>query len=216
MTFHVPPRFRPAVQALLSFSHLRHYPARAMIIFPGDVGDRLFLIIEGSVSIIVEDENGHELVLAYLNAGDFIGEIGVFKNAEAREVCVRSRCPCKLAEIGYPRLHTLLKNELKEHAADIYYLLGEQLAARLLITSRKFWDLAFLDVEGRVARILLDLSKQPEAMTHPKGMQLSVTRQEIARLVGCSREMAGRVLKELESKGLISAHGKTIVVFNTR
>jgi len=74
--------------------------------------------------------------------------------------------------------------------------------------------LAFMDVEGRIARTLLDLCKEPDAVTHPQGMQLHITRQEIGRIVGCSREMAGRVLKELEDKGLISAHGKTIIVFD--
>ncbi len=77
-------------------------------------------------------------------------------------------------------------------------------------------NLAFLDVAGRVARTLLDLAHQPDAMTHPDGMQIRITRQEIAKIVGCSREMAGRVLKELEEQGLITAHGKKIVVFGTR
>jgi CRP/FNR family cyclic AMP-dependent transcriptional regulator len=95
-------------------------------------------------------------------------------------------------------------------------MLGEQLSTRLLITSRKYQALAFMDVEGRIARTLLDLCKEPDAITHPDGMQLSITRQEIGRIVGCSREMAGRVLKELVDKELISAHGKTIVVFGTR
>jgi CRP/FNR family cyclic AMP-dependent transcriptional regulator len=53
-------------------------------------------------------------------------------------------------------------------------------------------------------------------MTHPDGMQLHISRQEIGRIVGCSREMAGRVLKELERKKLIQSHGKTIIVFGTR
>jgi CRP/FNR family cyclic AMP-dependent transcriptional regulator len=53
-------------------------------------------------------------------------------------------------------------------------------------------------------------------MTHPDGMQIKITRQEIGRIVGCSREMAGRVLKSLEEQGLISVSGKTIVVFGTR
>jgi CRP/FNR family cyclic AMP-dependent transcriptional regulator len=73
-----------------------------------------------------------------------------------------------------------------------------------------------MDVEGRVARTLLDLTREPDAITHPDGMQLYITRQEISRIVGCSREMAGRVLKGLEDKKLITAHGKTIVVFGAR
>jgi CRP/FNR family cyclic AMP-dependent transcriptional regulator len=62
----------------------------------------------------------------------------------------------------------------------------------------------------------MDLCAEPDAMTHPDGMQIRVTSQEIGRIVGCSREMAGRVLKNLEEQGLISVKGKTIVVFGTR
>jgi CRP/FNR family cyclic AMP-dependent transcriptional regulator len=83
-------------------------------------------------------------------------------------------------------------------------------------TTRKVGDLAFFDVTGRVARCLLDLCKQPDAMTHPDGMQIKVTRQEIGRIVGCSREMVGRVLKDLEERNLVSVKGKTMVVFGTR
>jgi|TARA_B110000196_G_C21008045_1_gene596416 CRP/FNR family cyclic AMP-dependent transcriptional regulator len=53
-------------------------------------------------------------------------------------------------------------------------------------------------------------------MTHPDGMQIKITRQEIGRIVGCSREMVGRVLKTLEDQGPVSVKGKTIVVFGTR
>jgi len=60
------------------------------------------------------------------------------------------------------------------------------------------------------------LCGEPDAMTHPEGMQIKVSRQELSRLVGCSREMAGRVLKVLEEQGLLRATGKTIVVFNAR
>jgi CRP/FNR family cyclic AMP-dependent transcriptional regulator len=91
-----------------------------------------------------------------------------------------------------------------------------QMARRLRTTTRKVGDLAFLDVTGRVARTLLDLCKEPDAMTHPDGMQIKITRQEIGRIVGCSREMVGRVLKTLEYQGLVSVKGKTMVVYGTR
>lgn len=208
---------KEVLEQFLRFCHKKAYPTKATIIRPGDVGDRLYFIIDGSVSICVEDaEGGQELILAYLNKNEFIGEIGVFKGTEIRKVSVKTRCECHLAEIGYERFHQILKKELLEYAPDLLYLLGAQLSARLLITSRKFCDLAFMDVEGRIARTLLDLCKEPDAMTHPDGMQIHITRQEIGRIVGCSREMAGRILKELEDKELITAHGKTIVVFGTR
>ncbi len=206
-----------ALDAFLQYCHKKKYPAKATVIRPGDTGDRLYYIIEGSVSIGMLDEEGNqELILAYLNKNEFIGEIGVFKATEMRKVSVKTRVPCYLAEIGYDRFRQALKRELLEYAPDILFMLGAQLSDRLLTTSRNFSDLAFMDVEGRIARTLLDLCKEPDAITHPDGMQLHITRQEIGRLVGCSREMAGRVLKELEDKKMITAHGKTIVVFGTR
>lgn len=205
-----------ALDKFLHLCHTRTYPAKAIFIRPGDLGDKLLFIVDGSVSVSAEDEEGHELILAYLNKNDFIGEIGIFMGTEPRTVTVKTRTRCQLAEISYDRLRFALKNELSEYASDLFYMLGEQLSSRLLTTSRKYQDLAFMDVEGRIARTLLDLCKEPDAITHPDGMQLSITRQEIGRIVGCSREMSGRVLKELKDKGLISAHGKTIVVFGTR
>jgi CRP/FNR family transcriptional regulator, cyclic AMP receptor protein len=159
---------------------------------------------------MIEDETGHEMVLAYLNQGDFFGEMGLFEQDE-RSALVVSRGECEVAEISYSKFR-----ELAHQDPEIMMLLAGQMTRRLRATSRKVINLAFLDVAGRVARTLLDLAHQPDAMTHPDGMQIRITRQEIAKIVGCSREMAGRVLKELEEQGLITAHGKTIVVFGTR
>jgi len=210
------PNTTNAISALLALCHVRSYPAKTTIIHPGDKGDCLLYIIEGSVTVCAEDEEGRELILTYLNKDEFIGEIGVFKEIGDRQVMVKTRVACKLAKISYDRLRNALENELAGHAVDFLYLLGNQLASRLLTTNRKYCDLAFLAVEGRIARALLDLTKEPDAITHPDGMQLHITRQEIARIVGCSREMVGRILKEMESKDLISTDGKTIVVYGTR
>lgn len=211
--------YKEALAELLKFCHRKTYPSKFDIIKIGDVGDRLFFILEGSLAVCAADEasdNDHELILAYLNKHEFIGEIGIFKGEEVRKVNVRTRETCVLAEISYPRLKSVLRNELLTYAPDILYMIGEQLSSRLLATSRKLCELAFIDVEGRIARTLLDLCKSPDALTHPDGMQLHISRQEIGRIVGCSREMAGRVLKELELKGVIASHGKTIVVFGAR
>ncbi len=202
-----------AIEEFLKLCHIKTYPAKCNIVKPGDIGDRLYYIISGAVSVSFKHQQGHELVLAYLHKGDFIGELGVFKPVEIRSVSIDTRSRSQVAEIPYSDFKRSLKQELSCHAAELLYLLSEQLSSRLLITGRKYGDLAFMDVEGRIARTLLDLCNEPEAMTHPEGTQLYISRQEISRIVGCSREMAGRVLKELEDKKLIRAHGKTIVVF---
>ena len=65
------------------------------------------------------------------------------------------------------------------------------------------------------ASTLLELTKQPDAMIHPDGTQIKITHQEISRIVGCTREMVSRVLRILEKQGLVSAKGKTMVVYGT-
>jgi CRP/FNR family transcriptional regulator, cyclic AMP receptor protein len=205
-----------ALEHFLRLCQIHTYPNKTILIHTGQVNENLFYIMDGSVAVEAEDVDGKELILAYLSKGDFIGEIGIFSGKDVRQVNVITRCECKVAQITHDQLKKLLKKELPEHSAEILFMLGEQMAKRLLNTSRNFRDLAFMDTRGRIARTLLDLCKEPDAMTHPDGMQIYISRQEIGRIVGCSREVVGRVLKELEDQNLITAHGKTIVVFGTR
>jgi CRP/FNR family cyclic AMP-dependent transcriptional regulator len=105
----------------------------------------------------------------------------------------------------------------RETAINLMVAIGSQLSDRLLRTNHKAGLLAFYDVAGRIARTLLDLCEQPDAMTHPDGMQIQITRQELARMVSCSREMAGRIMSGLEEQGLITVEGKkTVVVHEAR
>ena len=153
------------------------------------------------------------MILSYLNKGDFIGELGLFDESEdpRRTAYVRAKGPCEVAEISYKKFRQLIQVN-----PDILMRLSAQMARRLQSTSQKVNNLAFLDVAGRIAQTLLNLAHQPDALTHPDGMQIKITRQEIGQIVGCSRETVGRILKMLEDQGNISAHGKTIVVYGTR
>ncbi|WP_338513864.1 cAMP-activated global transcriptional regulator CRP [Pseudomonas poae] len=199
---------------LLMHCQRRRYPVKHNIICAGERSETLFFIIKGSVTILIEDDDGREMIIAYLNTGDFFGELGLFEQAgkeQERSAWVRAKVECEVAEISYTKFR-----ELSQQDPDILYALSAQIAQRLRDTTRKVGDLAFFDVTGRVARCLLELCKQPDAMTHPDGMQIKVTRQEIGRIVGCSREMVGRVLKDLEERNLVHVKGKTMVVFGTR
>ena len=196
--------------------HRRKHPARSDIFRPGDPASTLYYVVSGSLSVISEEPDGRELVLGYINAGDFIGEMGLFVPVDHREVLLRARTACELAELSYERLHQLFAGPLSAECPRILYAIGAQLSKRLLDTSRKASRLAFLDVSGRIIRTLNDLCQEPDAMSHPQGTQIRVSRQEISRIVGCSREMAGRVLKQLQQEGKLHARGKTVVVFGTR
>ena len=204
------------IDRFLAHSHRRRYPTRTDVFRPGDAAGTLYYVISGSVSIIAEEDEDRELVLGYYGAGEFVGEMGLFIESDKREVILRTRTPCELAEISYERLHQLFLGPLSTDAPKLLYAIGSQISRRLLHTSRKASRLAFLDVTDRIIRTLHDLAKEPESMSHPQGTQLRVSRQEIARLVGCSREMAGRVLKKLQADGLLHARGKTIVLYGTR
>ncbi len=120
-----------------------------------------------------------------------------------------SRDVCEIAEVTYENFQ-----ELSKQYPDLSYAVFAQLVRRLKNTTRKVTDLAFIDVSGRIARCLIDLSSQPEAMILPNGRQIRITRQEIGRIVGCSREMVGRVLKTLEEQGMIETDGKAILIFD--
>ena len=157
------------------------------------------------------DNEGNEIVLAYLNAGEFFGEIGLFNDKLNRSAFVKAKTKSQIAKISYEKVKSL--NSI---FPELVFSIASQMAIRLRKTSRKVSDLAFTDVKGRVARTLLDLCKEPDAVTHPDGMQIHITRHELGRIVSCSREMVGRVLKSLEEDHLISVSGKTMVIFGTR
>jgi CRP/FNR family cyclic AMP-dependent transcriptional regulator len=201
----------PAINKFLSLCRIRKVPAKTVVIHAGDLPDILYYVVDGSVEVMIEDEDGNEMVLSYLNKGQFFGEMGLFYEQPTRSAWVRTRIESDLAEMTYPRFR-----QIANESPGLLFELATQLASRLERTNKKLGDLAFVDVTGRIAHAIMDLCNEPDAMTHPDGMQIKVSRQELSRLVGCSREMAGRVLKVLEEQGLLHAKGKTIVVYNVR
>jgi len=207
----VPAEFTEAITRFLPHCHRRQYPAKTVLIRQGDPTGELFYIVDGSVKVMLEDDQGHEIILAYLNPGEFFGELGLFNADIKRTALVRARMRCEIAQISYQKLKSL-----SDIFPDLLILMNSQLARRLRNMNRKIGNLAFMDVYGRIARALLDLCKEPDAMTHPDGMLVRVTRQELARIVGCSREMVGRVLKQMEDQHQVLVEGRSIVVLGAR
>jgi CRP/FNR family cyclic AMP-dependent transcriptional regulator len=200
------------LQQFLTHCHRRRYSKNVQIVSPGDAADTLYYILEGSLVVMLEDENAQEVILAYMNPGEFIGEMGLFVEQSTRNVLIRTRTETVLAEISYSKVKQLVHDSNTAGAIELLISIGAHLSDRLLQTRRKIGLLAFHDVTGRIARTLLDLCNQPEALTHPDGMQIQITRQELSRIVNCSREMAGRIMTSLEQEGLISVEGKKTII----
>lgn len=197
----------PALQAMLEQCHRKRFDAKSLIMRAGEKSNNIYFILEGSVSVHAEDEEGHELILDYIGPGNFVGELGLFLEESQRSARIRARSECEVAYMAYPDFMALC-----EQNTDLLIEITQQIARRLLKTSRKVSNLAFMDVTGRIAHALLELASDTEAITHPDGKMIKITREELGRLVNCSREVAGKVLKDLEEQGLIQMDGRSIVI----
>jgi CRP/FNR family transcriptional regulator, cyclic AMP receptor protein len=199
-----------AIDAYIRRAHKRSLPPKHTVIHAGDRPQSLYLILEGSVSVVLEDDDGREMVLDYLNPGEFFGEICLFPEQELRSAIVRTRGPTLVAELDYEAFR-----ELVAEFPECMFEIAGQLARRLRETGQRVANLAFLDVAGRLAHTLQDLARKPDAQPHPAGRVVRISRMELARHVGCSREMAGRALKRLYDDGVVRLQGRNILIFGT-
>ena len=211
-----PPISDESLKHFLSFCKIKKYPKKGVVFREGDPAENLYYILDGSVSVTCVDEDGQEIVFTYLHKGEFIGEIGLFIMHKERSAMVRARTECMLAEISYAHFDQLTKKELRDQHAEILNIVGFQLSERLLKTSTRISLLTSMDVAGRIARTLLDLCQEPQALSHPEGTQIHISRQEIGRIVSCSRETVGRVLKQMSKDKMIEVKGMDIVVYHSR
>ena len=132
------------LDAFLAAAHRRKYPAKSTLIYAGDKSDSIYYILKGSVTVLVEDESGREIIVAYLNKGDFFGEMPLFVEDTPRSAWVKAKTECEVAELSYNKF-----KELAERHTDLLYAVGRQMADRLNRTTQKVSDLAFLDVLRR-------------------------------------------------------------------
>ena len=155
----------PHLRAFIAAANLRKFQPRSTIIFGGENCDSVFLLLRGMVSVHIDGAAGREIILDYLSAGEFFGELPMFLKSRQRSAGVKAKCCCEVAELSYARFRAL-----SQQYPDLVFAVATQMANRLVRTTQKVSDLAFLDVTGRVARTLMELSKQPDAVTHPQGM----------------------------------------------
>ena len=196
------------LQPFLAECQIQRLGAGICLMRQGELARDLLFIVQGSVAVELVDGTGREFVLAYLNEGEFFGEIAYFSVDRSRTAMVRTRTPCTIARISYARLP-----ELTDLYPALLVVMTSQLAKRLRATNQKLSDLAFIDVTGRVARALLELSARPEAVAVPEGIKVVVTRKELARLVGCTREMVTKVLKEMVRQEQVATAGRSITIY---
>ncbi len=183
---------------------------RGQVLFrEGDHGDRLFVIVEGKLKIGRTSSDGRENLLSVLGPGDMFGELTVFDPGERMGTAMA---------VTDSRLYSLSADNLRPWLAqrpDVALALLRQLSRRLRRSSEVVSDLVFSDVPGRVAKSLLDLSARFGLPT-PEGMHVAhdLTQEELAQLVGASRETVNKALADFAGRGWLRLEGRAVVLLD--
>ena len=176
------------------------------IMSSGDATDSLYIVLSGRLKVMMSDSEGKEVILAILGPGEFFGEMGLIDD-EPRSASVVTIEPCELLSIAKRDFKRVL-TENGEMAMSVM----RGLVRRLREADRKIGSLALLDVYGRVARLLLDMA---ENVNGEKIVTKRLPKQDIAKMIGASREMVSRVMKDLQTGGYIEMRGSNIVLRDT-
>jgi CRP/FNR family cyclic AMP-dependent transcriptional regulator len=194
------------LRTLVSVVTRRSAPRGATIMAAGDQIDSLYIVIAGRLKAMMGDAEGKEVILSLIGPGEFFGEMGLIDDSP-RSASVVTIEPCELLSIS--------KRDFKKCLAenfDMAMAVMRGLVHRLREADRKIGSLALLDVYGRVARLLLDMS---EDVNGQKMVTKRLPKQDIAKMIGASREMVSRVMKDLQMGGYIEVRGSTILLRDT-
>jgi len=194
------------LRTLVTVVMRRSVPRGSVIMAAGDPIDSLYIVISGRLKVMMGESDGKEVILCLLGSGEFFGEMGLIDDSP-RSASVVAIEPCELLSVNKRDFRKCL-NENVEMAMTVM----RGLVRRLRDADRKIGSLAMLDVYGRVARLLLDMS---ENVNGQKIVTKRLPKQDIAKMIGASREMVSRVMKDLENGGYIEVRGSTIVLRDT-
>lgn len=188
---------------LTEHATIRKYHANTILINEGDDTDSLFVILKGEVKVFVNDEQGKEAILNLMGEGEYFGELSLLDDAP-RSASVMTVKPCKLMVITKTEFKRCL-NKNPELAYNLIKAFSKQI--RALTNSVK--NLALMDVYGRIAHTLLELADDKDGN---QVIEQKLTHQDIANMVGASREMVSRILKDLSTGGYITVNKKNITI----
>jgi CRP/FNR family transcriptional regulator, cyclic AMP receptor protein len=196
------------VTLLAASGSRQRMPNKNVIFQEGDSGEVLFIILSGKVKVILAGKNGKEFILSYLGPGSFFGEMAILESAP-RSASVITVEPSEFFLLGQKHLTELLRNH-----PDIAMKILKNLSQRLRKISEQVRSLVMFDIYGRVGRCLLNLAESQDGV-EIHGQLLISNRpsfQELAKLVGCSRETLSRTLKALKENGSLTVTRNTIYI----
>jgi CRP/FNR family cyclic AMP-dependent transcriptional regulator len=173
------------------------------IIEAGEPTSSLHIVVSGQAQVVMSDRKGNVVILAILKSGEHFGEMGLIDDLP-RSASVVARETCEILTLGQADF----QHCLREHF-EVAMTVTRTLVDRLRNADRRIGNLALLDVYGRVAQLLLQESEEVDGLRMVKS---PLSRQDIARMVGASRERVSRVMKDLEQRGFIEPRGRALVL----
>ncbi len=173
------------------------------VVRSGESADALLILLTGRAKVTNFDEEGREIILAWLGPGEFFGEMGLIDGSE-RSASVIAVENCELLTIGKQEFQRCMQENFQ-----VAQKLMQILVRRLREADRNIESLALLDVYGRVARLLLDLSEEEDGK---RLVKKKISKQDMARMIGASREMVSKVMRDLEIGGYIVTNGDQITI----
>ena len=173
------------------------------VVRSGESADALLILLTGRAKVTNFDEEGREIILAWLGPGEFFGEMGLI-DGSARSASVVAVENCELLAIGKQEFQRCMQDNFQ-----VAQKLMQILVRRLREADRNIESLALLDVYGRVARLLLDLSEEEDGK---RLVKKKISKQDMARMIGASREMVSKVMRDLEVGGYIISSGDQITI----
>ena len=172
----------------------RRFRRGEIIVEHGKKSNALFILLTGRARVLTSDSRGREVILAVLQPGDYVGEMSLIDN-EPHSATVRAEVQTDMLILGRAEFARCLPEN-----SSLSYAIMRGLVQRLRSADRQIESLALLDVYGRVARTLLDMAEMENGQ---KLIRNKVSRQDLAKIVGASREMVSRVMKDLEERGMV-------------
>jgi CRP/FNR family transcriptional regulator, cyclic AMP receptor protein len=181
----------------------RRYRRGELIVEQGRKSNTLYILLNGRARVLTADSRGREVILAVLESGDYVGEMSLIDN-EPHSATVRAEVQTDILVLA----RTDFARCLPENTSLSYGIM-RGLVRRLRNADRQIESLALLDVYGRVARELRQMADDDNGT---RVIRHKVSRQDMAKVVGASREMVSRVMKDLEERGLISTQDNGSVI----
>jgi len=179
----------------------KSYPRGTAIIAAGDVTDSLYVVISGRLKVMISDDEGREVILAILGPNEFFGEMGLIDDAP-RSASVVTIEACEVLALAKRDFKKCLEENFEMAMAVM-----RGVVKRLREADQKIGSLALMDVYGRVARLLLEVA---ETIDGQKVVTKKLAKQDIAKMIGASREMVSRVMKDLQAAGAIEVRAGSI------